>query len=412
MAAKSLHQCLAINDVWLHEVSLPGRNSTRRAWSFGQPSVVETSDGWSVELAATTVALMLFDGRLPRDQPFTLRAGYRVLGSFLLVGIEHTARAETLQLVMKLVERAGESQQPPGPLDLAVMSAHSWGALCIDRATGETLRVSCSAARDLVPGDCMRFYVRKTWKRGRTTFVSGEYDEPVVDVAAFGVPPLLVTQAGDWDPCEQAWEPEGWASITQLGRRARFRMQVVLPRVRAGEAPDADPISAASRALQSGEAKRAQEILLSLVEKDLRCLDAHAQLGNLSFDKKPKKALRHYAVGVELGEHALGADFSGVLLWNDTENRPFLRCLYGYGLCMWRLDRRRDALQILDRMLWLNPPDEQGARYLRDAVTRGHYWSPAVSPGSAALLAMSGSAESCETVRSDLASDASQPPRK
>lgn len=41
-------------------------------------------------------------------------------------------------------------------------------------------------------------------------------------------------------------------------------------------------------------------------EDDLRCLDAHAHLGNLAFDHWPQEALRHYAVGLRIGELSVG----------------------------------------------------------------------------------------------------------
>jgi hypothetical protein len=37
---------------------------------------------------------------------------------------------------------------------------------------------------------------------------------------------------------------------------------------------------------------------MALLEMDLRCLDAHAHLGNLWFDGSAAEALRHYEVGV------------------------------------------------------------------------------------------------------------------
>ena len=36
---------------------------------------------------------------------------------------------------------------------------------------------------------------------------------------------------------------------------------------------------------------------MNLLVADLRCLDAHAHLGNLAFDHEPEKAIRHYEVG-------------------------------------------------------------------------------------------------------------------
>jgi hypothetical protein len=43
-----------------------------------------------------------------------------------------------------------------------------------------------------------------------------------------------------------------------------------------------------------------------------------------------------YTQGMRIGELSLGADFGGVLLWRMIDNRPFLRCMHGYGLCPWR----------------------------------------------------------------------------
>ena len=96
---------------------------------------------------------------------------------------------------------------------------------------------------------------------------------------------------------------------------------------------------------------------------DLRCLDVHAHLGNFIFDSLPEKAILHYNVGMKIGELSLPKDFNGVLLWAHIDNRPFFRCLHGYGLCLWRLGRFKEAEKVFERMLWLNPPDNQGARF-------------------------------------------------
>ena len=61
-------------------------------------------------------------------------------------------------------------------------------------------------------------------------------------------------------------------------------------------------------------------------------------------------------MGVRIGELSLGTDFGGVLLWRMIDNRPFLRCLHGYGLCLWRAGKFEDAYRVFERMLWLNPP--------------------------------------------------------
>ena len=49
-------------------------------------------------------------------------------------------------------------------------------------------------------------------------------------------------------------------------------------------------------------------------------------------------------------------------------SRDFLRCMQGYGLCALRLGCFDEARMIFERMLWLNPSDNQGIRFLVDDV--------------------------------------------
>lgn len=98
---------------------------------------------------------------------------------------------------------------------------------------------------------------------------------------------------------------------------------------------------------------------------------AHAHLGNFVFEHRLNIAVRHFEVGVRIGELSLPPKFEGLLLWDHIDNRPFMRCLYGYGLCLWRLDRFEEAERVFKRMLWLNPLDEQGVRSLIDKVRVG-----------------------------------------
>ena len=58
-----------------------------------------------------------------------------------------------------------------------------------------------------------------------------------------------------------------------------------------------------------------------------------------------------------------GMTSSGLLPWGHVENRPFLRCLHGYGLCLRRLGRFDEAEEVFTRLLWLNPADNQGVRF-------------------------------------------------
>jgi hypothetical protein len=49
-------------------------------------------------------------------------------------------------------------------------------------------------------------------------------------------------------------------------------------------------------------------------------------------------------------------------------------CLKGYGLALWRAGRFDEALAVFERMLWLNPTDNQGVRFVLDEVRAGAPW--------------------------------------
>lgn len=138
--------------------------------------------------------------------------------------------------------------------------------------------------------------------------------------------------------------------------------------------PFSDPIGVSNDRRDAGDRVGAYKLLMDLCEADLRCLDAHAHLGNFAFDRRPRDAMRHYEAGFRIGALSLGEAFDGVLPWGCIDNRPFLRCMHGFGLCLWRLKRFEEAGRIFDRMLWLNPSDNQGVRFLVDQVRAKEPW--------------------------------------
>ena len=161
---------------------------------------------------------------------------------------------------------------------------------------------------------------------------------------------------GMWDPEEEYWgeadEPiEEWVlPIIAHGRRPMFEMEQVLP----GEDPDDpfnDPITRSNDLKDAGERGEAVKILMELCQADLRCLDAHSRLGNFVFDHRPQDAVRHYEAGLRIGELSLGDDFADLLPWGLIDNRPFLRCIHGYGLCLWQLGSFDEAERVFLRML-------------------------------------------------------------
>lgn len=190
---------------------------------------------------------------------------------------------------------------------------------------------------------------------------------------------LAANETGMWDPKDQSWaEPDGpiekWTQpIMSRGPRPEYEMEPVLPGKDPAD-PDRDPILVAAERREAGDYPGARRQLMSFLAVDLRCLDAHARLGNFVFDHSPQKAIRHYEVGVRIAELSLGEGFNGVLPWGHIGNRPFLRCMHGYGLGLWRLGRLKEAEEIFHRMLWLNPTDNQGVPFLLGEIRAGKVW--------------------------------------
>jgi tetratricopeptide (TPR) repeat protein len=239
---------------------------------------------------------------------------------------------------------------------------------------------------DLVPGEIVTVKPRKLWRYSGHPYLSGEIESKRLDVAALGLVPLRLEEKGLWDPEDADWcnkgdQIEDWEKlIIARGPRPEFEMEQVLP----GEDPDdpfSDPITKANDLKEAGDHLAAEKILMALCESDLRCLDAHAHLGNLAFDRRPEDAIRHYEIGLGIGELALGNNFDGVLSWTYINNRLFLRCMHGYGLCLWRLEKFEDAARVFEHMLWLNPSDNQGVRFLIEDVRASKPWEDHESAG-------------------------------
>jgi hypothetical protein len=198
-------------------------------------------------------------------------------------------------------------------------------------------------------------------------------------VSALGLTPLTLHDHREWNPREHYWgeesEPiEDWAKpIIAHGKRPMFELEQVVP----GADPEdfeSHPIVQAAELRNAGDLDGSYDLLMNVLAKDLRCIDAHAHLGNLEFRHRPKHALQHYEMGTAIGTLTLGKSFDGVLPWGLIDNRPFLRCMHGAGLCAWRLGDVAAAKAVFSKMLWLNPSDNQGARFCLAAIKAGQTW--------------------------------------
>ncbi len=224
------------------------------------------------------------------------------------------------------------------------------------------------------------------WRFKNTFYITGDTIGSRLDVAALGLEPLKLFDRGEFDPHDEDLlednDPfsEYYATVMARGVRQKYEMEQVLPFFDV-ENLDGDPILAAVEERENGNFSGARQILGKLFREDLRCIDAHAHLGNWEFDAfstwgdSHKMALRHYEAGVRIAELTLGENFNGLLPWGFIDNRPYLRCLHGLGLCLWIEKEYSKAKDIFQKMLLLNPWDNQGMRFLLPEIDAGREWS-------------------------------------
>ncbi len=264
------------------------------------------------------------------------------------------------------------------PMELVVLACKANALRCRLRGTAREVTLR-TAVRDEIPGAIITVNPTRQWTHARHPYLAGAVSAVRFDAAELGLVPLALRAEGEWDPQEEYWGEEGepideWARpIIARGKRQVFEMEQVIPGADPDEV-DWDPIIEASERHEAGDREAARELLAELLAEDFRCLDAHAHLGNHAFDHWPQGALRRYELGAAIGTLSLGEGFDGVLPWGLIDNRPFLRCLFGVGLCAWRLGDHRAAAAAFERLLWLNPSDNQGARFNLAAVKAGKTW--------------------------------------
>ena len=265
------------------------------------------------------------------------------------------------------------------PIELIVLAPKERAARCRILGTEREITLHSKDVWKMVAGEIVTVRARKQWRYAGHPYLSGNMEGHRLDVKALGLVPLLLKDEWLWDPSDTYWGEEGepleeWAKpIVARGPRPSFEMEQVLP----GTDPDdldSDPILDVSELHAAGDRIGAEKLFCEMLTADLRCLDAHAHMGNFVFTHRPEAAIRHYEVGVRIGEMSLRDDFDGLLSWGRIDNRPFLRCMHGLGLCLWRLGREDEAAALFERMLWLNPTDNQGIRFLLSEVRAGERW--------------------------------------
>jgi len=118
---------------------------------------------------------------------------------------------------------------------------------------------------------------------------------------------------------------------------------------------------ASSRRLRSPEKKAAY--LRKAVEHDANCASARIELADTDYQAARWNECRQgYQVLVEREERRWQGEHPE--WWTDHETRPYLRALYGRAMTEWQQGRFDKAATDLEKLLALNPSDNQGSRFL------------------------------------------------
>jgi len=315
-----------------------------------------------------------------RDLKLIIRDRQRKTGESYTAAHAHVMRARAALLGI-----ADELEPAPQPvrIEAAVLKVGTTTARIRILGSDEQITLRSRDVWDLAPGQIVTIRVAKRWTFHGDAYASGKIEAARIEAGKLGLEALPLT-GGELEDLRQTYErvraPDPYAP---LWRRltAKPRPVYEMDEIAWGAFPDCDPednpTCDAAELREAGDIEGAYDLLMETVFRDLRCLDAHAQLGNLEFERSPEQAIVHYEIGVRIGELSLPTPFDGVLPWGYLYNRPFLRCLHGYGLCLWRLDRTEEAVRVFERMLALNPNDNQGVRFCWFDVREGTTWEAA-----------------------------------
>jgi hypothetical protein len=230
-----------------------------------------------------------------------------------------------------------------------------------------------------VPGEIVTVIPLSLSKKDPRASMTAKIVSARLDAPALRLVPLHLRSVPDWDPAKESWfdphygVPSWGKHIMVMGVRPSFQMDRLYPQIDR-ETDQFDAVVESIELMSSGKPRQAHNLLYSVLELDIRSLDAHCHLGAFSFDRDPALAARHFAVGKAIGDLSLGRDFGGVLMWPLLDNRPYLRCVHGLACCHWRLGNMSEAETLFRYHLWLDPNDSQGARFAFEAVERRITW--------------------------------------
>ena len=117
--------------------------------------------------------------------------------------------------------------------------------------------------------------------------------------------------------------------------------------------------------LDRGNAREAEKSFWQSIVADETFADGYNHLGILTFERGDwQRAEEFYRLALAEARKEFDLNNRRLGWWSRMETRPLMRALHGLGLCQWKQRHYRQALATFERMMALNPNDNQGVRYL------------------------------------------------
>src|SRR5690242_14716686 len=160
------------------------------------------------------------------------------------------------------------------------------------RASGSLASTSKSPFRSpdvlrVVPGQVAHLVLEKRWTWRGDEYATGRVQDVRIDIAKLGLDPLPL-EGGELDDVARYSDPYElpdpyaplWKRLTAKPRPS-FEFDGIAWGAFPGLEPDENPTCDAAELAEAGDRKAARELLMEVLCEDLRCIDAHAHLGNL-----------------------------------------------------------------------------------------------------------------------------------
>ena len=258
-----------------------------------------------------------------RDLKFIIRDRQRKTGESYTAARAHVMR-ERAQLLGLASEPA--PVEPAQLVDAAVLKVGSNTARLRILGESEQVTLRSGEAFNLAPGQIVTLRLAKRWTFRGDAYVSGSIDRARIDVARLGLEPLPL-EGGELENLRARGEhyrrPDPYAPLWReltAAPRPSYEMDGIAWGAFPGDEPDDNPTCEAAERKDAGDLDGARDLLMDTLLRDLRCLDAHAHLGNLLFEGSPIRAIVHYEIGVRIGELSLPPEFDGTLVWANLQS--------------------------------------------------------------------------------------------